>query len=112
MDKKKNKETLREGRKMKLNIGGHEYTIEERTLKASDSTKELYGSHLVKDNVIFINKDIAQSRRRETLIHEVLHAVFYNRGIEHDEPLIETLSNGLHQLGIGDYLWKKARKKS
>jgi hypothetical protein len=48
----------------------------------------------------------------ETLIHEVLHAIFYNTGLEHDEKQIEAISNGLFQLGIGDYLWKKSEKQS
>ena len=95
---------------MKLDIGGHEYTIQEKTLTSKDETKNLFGHHLIQDNVIFINKDIELSRKKETLIHEVLHAVFYNRGVTHDESLIETLSNGLYQLGIGEYLWKKAKK--
>ena len=94
------------GKAIELNIGGHDYKIIELPLKHEDGSKELYGRHLVKENVILINKDIAESRKKETLIHEVLHAIFYNTGLEHDERQIEAISNGLFQLGVGDYLWK------
>jgi len=40
-----------------------------------------------------------------------LHAIHYNTGLEHDERTIEAISNGLFQLGVGDYLWKKSLKK-
>ena len=100
------------GKAIELNIGGHDYKIIEIPLKHEDGSKELYGRHLVKENVILINKDIAESRKKETLIHEVLHAIFYNTGLEHDERQIEAISNGLFQLGVGEYLWKKSQKKS
>jgi hypothetical protein len=97
--------------KKKLNIGGHPYEILTSKLEHEDRNKELYGRHLVKENVILINEDIAPSRIEETLIHEVLHAIFYNTGLEHNERQIEAISNGLYQLGVGDYLWKKSQRK-
>ena len=96
----------------KINIGGHEYEILVTELKHENPRKELYGRHEVKENIIYINDEIAASRMQETLIHEVLHAIFYNTGLEHDERKIEAISNGLFQLGIGDYLWKKSEKLS
>ena len=100
------------GRAIELNIGGHNYKIIELPLTHEDGSKELYGRHLVKENVILINKDIAESRKKETLIHEVLHAIFYNTGLEHDERQIEAISNGLFQLGVGEFLWKTSKKQS
>lgn len=97
---------------MHLHIGGHDYTIVELPLEHEDNDKELYGRHLVRDNVILINQDINISRKKETLLHEVLHSIFFNYGLEHDERVIDSISNGLFQLGIGDYLWKKSQKKS
>ena len=96
---------------MELNIGGHLYKIVELPLEHEDNDKELYGRHLVKDNIILINEGIEKSRKLETLIHEILHAICYTTGLEHDERQIEALSNGLFQLGIGEYLWKKSQKK-
>ena len=97
---------------MKLNIGGHTYTILECELNHEESDKELYGRHLVKDNLILINESIQESRQYETLMHEILHAIFYNYGLDHDESRIDAISNGLFQLGMGDYLWTKSLKKS
>ena len=39
-----------------------------------------------------------------------IHVILVNNGCDHDEGLIESLSNGFHQLGVGEYLWKKANK--
>tara|TARA_R100001594_G_scaffold131372_1_gene170950 strand:- start:377 stop:670 length:294 start_codon:yes stop_codon:yes gene_type:complete len=97
---------------MKLNIGGHNYTIDCLDLQHEDSSKELYGRHLVRNSEILINNKINKERQEETLIHEVIHAILVNAGHEHDEGIIDALSNGLFQLGVGDYLWKKAQKKS
>ena len=97
---------------MKLNIGGHIYSIVECELNHKESDKELYGRHLVKDNIILINESIQESRQYETLMHEILHAIFYNYGLDHDESRIDAISNGLFQLGVGEFLWKKSQKKS
>ena len=43
---------------MELNIGGHLYKIVELPLEHEDNDKELYGRHLVKDNIILINEGI------------------------------------------------------
>jgi len=98
-------------KKMKLNVGGHNYTIMITPLEHEDDDKELYGRHLVKNNIILINEEIDDSRQKETLVHEVLHAICYNTGLEHSERMIEALSNGLFQLGVADYLWRKAQKE-
>ena len=97
---------------LELNIGGHDYKIIELPLEHEDDTKELYGRHLVKENVILINDSIHESRKKETLIHEVLHAIFFNYGLEHSERNIDAISNGLFQLGVGDHLWKISKKQS
>ena len=96
----------------KINIGGHEYEILVTELKHENPRKELYGRHLVRNSEILINSKINKERQVETLIHEVIHAILVNAGHEHDEGIIDALSNGLFQLGVGGYLWKKAQKKS
>tara|TARA_Y100000356_G_scaffold69951_1_gene57593 strand:+ start:867 stop:1187 length:321 start_codon:yes stop_codon:yes gene_type:complete len=97
---------------LEINIGGHDYKIIELPLQHEDESKELYGRHMVKENIILINEDIHQSRKEETLVHEILHAIFFNYGLEHEERLIDAISNGLFQLGVGDYLWKTSKKQS
>ena len=95
---------------MGMSIGGHNYIIVLKDLSNNDKNNILYGRHMVEENIILINKNIEESRQKETLIHEILHSIHYNCGLEHDEKTIEALSNGLFQLGIGDYLWEKAQK--
>tara|TARA_R110002051_G_scaffold318947_1_gene402150 strand:+ start:1967 stop:2287 length:321 start_codon:yes stop_codon:yes gene_type:complete len=97
---------------MRIVIGGHEYEVIFTDLQHEDSSKELYGRHEVKDNIIYINKNIHKSRQQETLIHEILHAIHFNCGLKHNEGYIDALSNGLFQLGMGDYLWTKSLKIS
>ena len=97
---------------LEINIGGHDYRIIELPLQHEDESKELYGRHMVKENIILINEDIHPSRKEETLVHEILHAIFFNYGLEHEERLIDAISNGLFQLGVGDYLWKTSKKQS
>jgi|TARA_R110002020_G_scaffold3284_2_gene14892 Zn-dependent peptidase ImmA (M78 family) len=102
----------KKSRDTRIAIGGHEYEVIFTGLRHEDSTKELYGRHEVKDNIIYINENIHPSRQKETLIHEILHALHFNYGLQHSEGYIDALSNGLFQLGMGDYLWKKIQKKS
>ena len=71
-------------KKMQLNVGGHNYTIMITPLEHEDDDKELYGRHLVKNNIILINEEIEDSRQKETLMHEILHAVYYNTGLEQE----------------------------
>tara|TARA_R100000995_G_scaffold10194_1_gene4244 strand:+ start:163 stop:492 length:330 start_codon:yes stop_codon:yes gene_type:complete len=99
-------------RDTRIAIGGHEYEVIFTDLKHEDAAKELYGRHEVKDNIIYINNNIHESRQKETLIHEILHALHFNYGLQHKEGYIDALSNGLFQLGMGDYIWTKIRKKS
>jgi len=94
-----------------LDIGGHNYEITEEELVSPKADRELYGRHEVITSKIRINKNISISRKKETLIHEVLHAVLMNGGHEHPEDIIDCISNGFFQLGVGDYLWKKSQKK-
>ena len=97
-------------RDTRIVIGGHDYRIIFTDLQHLDETKEFYGRHEVKDNIIYINQNIEESRQKETLIHEILHALHFNYGLEHKEGYIDALSNGLFQLGMGEYLWKKIKK--
>ena len=88
-----------------LVIGGHNYSIVIQPLVHKERGKVLYGRHSVRDNTILINEEVAHSRQVETL-----NAIYFNCGLEHDETVIDALSNGLYQLGVGDYLWKQTKK--
>tara|TARA_R110000823_G_scaffold281739_4_gene399981 strand:- start:5433 stop:5720 length:288 start_codon:yes stop_codon:yes gene_type:complete len=95
---------------MKFNIGGHTYKVNETTLEPTEDGKSLLGMHDVKTNTILVDKDMTHSRKVETFMHEIIHVIFSNTGCEHNEKSIDALSNGLLQLGVADYLWKKVTK--
>ena len=90
-----------------MKIGGHNYKInfvDEMKVEGGS----IMGVHNCRDCTINIDKELTQSRKKETLIHEILHAVLTNAGFqEQDEHYIDTIANGLFQLGVGDFLWKK-----
>tara|TARA_R100000664_G_C2756038_1_gene143831 strand:+ start:1775 stop:2080 length:306 start_codon:yes stop_codon:yes gene_type:complete len=95
---------------MKIDIGGHNYSI--KTMKNQTTGKEgnmLLGRHDVKECEIYLDEDMTHSRTVETFMHEILHVILTNTGNSHDEGLIDGVSNGLLQLGVADYLWKKAK---
>ena len=95
----------------KLDIGGHEYSIKFMNCeKEGKDNKYLFGMNNPRTNEIYLDEKLATSRRNETFLHEVIHAVLVNNGCNHDEGMIETLANGFHQLGVGEYLWKKTNK--
>jgi len=94
----------------KFEIGGHTYKINETTLEKNEEGKSLLGMHDVKTNTILVDKEMTHSRKVETFMHEVIHVIYANTGCDHDERAIDALSNGLLQLGVADFLWKKVKK--
>jgi|TARA_R100000008_G_C3561121_1_gene156234 hypothetical protein len=94
----------------KFEIGGHTYKVNEVTLEKNDEGKSLLGMHDVKTNTILVDEGMTHSRKVETFMHEVIHVIYANTGCDHDERAIDALSNGLLQLGVADFLWKKVKK--
>ncbi len=90
-----------------LRIGGYRYTIEEVKELRSEADKPLHGQHVWSQSKILLQKELPQPQKEEILIHEVLHAIFISTGHKHNEQLIDAISNGLAQLGVGKYLYDK-----
>ena len=92
-------------------IGGHQYRVNlVSEMKVDGNT--ILGMHDTKTCTINIDKDQTLSRKKETLIHETIHAILTNAGFaEQDEHYIDTLANGFLQLGVGDFLWKNVGDK-
>ena len=81
-----------------MKIGGQNYKInfvDEMKVEGGS----IMGVHNCRDCTISIDKELTQSRKKETLIHEILHAIVYQWGIELDdkeeEKICNTLANGL-----------------
>ena len=50
------------------------------------------------DETITYDKNLSPSKRKITLLHELVHGIINHAGGVHDERQIEMLSNGLHQV--------------
>jgi len=92
-------------------IGGHRYKVSlVNKMKVNGNT--ILGMHNTENCTIDIYKNQTESRKKETLIHETIHAILTNAGFEkQDEHYIDTLANGFLQLGVGDLLWEKSGVK-
>lgn len=75
----------------KLKIGGHD--IQVRLIEFGDADG-LCGNTAYSKGEITINKELPQSQREATLIHEIFHVL--NTTMSHD--LIDSLSEQLYQV--------------
>lgn len=76
----------------KINVLGHEYLIEHRDL--GDDLGQCDGDR----GVIRLHNAMSWHKTRETLLHEVLHAIVYEQGLnggKHEEKYVHALAKGL-----------------
>lgn len=81
-----------------VKVAGVEYKIQVKELV--DNDPNVYGSCVYHDAHIEIRKGLSKERAEQTLIHELLHATFFEAGYRGDEyeELVERLSVVLHQV--------------
>lgn len=80
-----------------IKIGGITYSVVEK--ETVDNSPDCYGVVIYADNHIEIKKSLSDERKAQTLIHEMLHAVFFESGYEnHEEKLSDQLALTLHQV--------------
>lgn len=81
-----------------VKVAGVEYKIQVKELV--DNDPNVYGSCVYHDAHIEIRKGLSKGRAEQTLIHELLHATFFEAGYRGDgyEELVERLSVVLHQV--------------
>lgn len=77
--------------------------------KEGTEGRYLLGLNNPRTCTIKLDDQMNTSRKMETFLHEVIHVIFNNTGCAHDENTIECLANGFHQLGVGEYLWRKTK---
>src|SRR5690554_398632 len=81
-------------------IGSVDYSIKE-VEGLHDPGQELLGSVTYHDTLIRIDSESDDSRKKDVLIHELLHAMLYEAGYdEQDEELVRRLGNVLTQVLI------------
>jgi Zn-dependent peptidase ImmA (M78 family) len=65
----------------KVKIGTQNWTVIERSSNMDDAlSSSAYGYTLVRSSTIIIDADATPSRKRQTLLHELLHAIRYSMG--------------------------------
>jgi len=85
----------------KVKIGWREYTITQGEHRSDDCGNDVLGSIAYERNEIFIYENQNHDNKAVTLLHEIIHGIFFLSGRADDmrnEPLIECLSENLYQV--------------
>ena len=83
-----------------IRVGSVDYNVKE-VADLHDSGQELLGWVTYHDASIRIDSDTSEGRKKNVLIHEILHAMLYEAGYdEQDEDLVRRLGNVLSQVLI------------
>lgn len=77
-----------------LIIGGTPYKVVE--VEQIDHDPGIWGQTVYETHQIMIKKSLDDVRKRQTIIHEALHATFFESGYEsHEEEMVNRLSGTL-----------------
>lgn len=87
----------------KLKVGGLIWEIAEDNNVAEEG--QCFASTHPYTQKFFIDPKISQQKKEQSLIHEILHAVWWTNGIrsrkelsDHEEFIVDSLSQGLYQV--------------
>jgi hypothetical protein len=97
-------------KQMTLEINNHIYTvrfIEGRKAEYGTEESEILGAISMRNCDIIIERDMADSKILEVLIHEVMHGITYGTSLGLTETQVQVMANSLFRLGFGNYLWEK-----
>ncbi|ACY10745.1 TPA: hypothetical protein QHD64_002859 [Staphylococcus aureus] len=82
---------------MEINVCGVKYKIVQ--LEDVDNNPSCLGLCIYKDSLIQLKRGLSFERKKQILIHELLHAMMYESGYEeHDEELVNNLSIVINQV--------------
>ena len=87
----------------KVRIGSIDYTVNKTTEIILVDHKECFGSIDYNKKLILINSELQDIQgQEETLLHEIVHGIVYERNFSYekndDETITDELARGLHQL--------------
>jgi hypothetical protein len=85
----------------KVKIGWRVYDIEQSEHRTGDNGCDLYGEINYEGQKIFIYDKLSEDNKSATLLHEILHGVFYISGHEEwrkNEELIDCITENLYQV--------------
>lgn len=83
----------------KIKILGIEYELEE--VEQVDKNQRLFGEINFVNQTIRIERGLSADRKKQVLLHEILHGICEQLGIEdinNNENLIQSLSSSLYQV--------------
>lgn len=96
-----------------LKIGGFQWSVEEHKDVAHEGN--VFGSTHTQSQKFFIEPDLAIQKRDQTLLHEIMHAIWWQSGlgkIYNDKEHKEIEENVVHGLSMGLYQVLKDNKLS
>lgn len=90
----------------KINIGGFDWKIEKSEDVATEGN--IHGTTHYKKQRFFLDPETSIQKQEQTLIHEIMHAVWWQTGLwerfkkeetkNYEEEIIHALSMGLYQV--------------
>lgn len=83
-----------------LLVGPFQYAIKDWTDIEAEAAQALGYCDRIR-NIIKIKTGLNDQTRAEVLLHEVLHAMFYNSGLTHSDVLTEREEMIVSQFGLG-----------
>lgn len=93
-----------------IRVGAIDYNIGYINLstRMDDVNGKSMGFCIFEENLIEINNSMDIERQKQTIIHEMVHAMFFEMGLEDDEDVVNRLGIVLHQvLKDNDFNWVK-----
>ena len=82
---------------MKIKIGCLTYVVKEIDEQLADA-RDIYGNINHNEQVISLRKNLSKERRKEVLLHEVMHGIcnqWLDLKTEEEEKFVEAVSYGL-----------------
>lgn len=95
-DRVKAAEETKVWRSMELNILGVTYKVME--VDVVDKREFKFGEIDFITNEIRIDRNLPKTLKNQTLMHEILHAIFQLLGMEKEESEVQSLATALHQV--------------
>lgn len=92
----------------KVRVGGIDYKVELKDLSTRKDEEEglQLGWCVFKEDLIEINENLTTARQHQTFIHELMHAVLFEAGIEQDEDIVNRVGLIMYQvLKDNDFSW-------
>ncbi|MCJ1785228.1 ImmA/IrrE family metallo-endopeptidase [Mammaliicoccus sciuri] len=82
---------------MNINVCGVKYYVMQS--EEVDNDPSCLGICIYRESLIQIKRGLSTERKKQVLVHELLHAIMYEAGYEeHDEELVKNLSVVINQV--------------